>query len=633
MALRTGTSLITGLFILALTWRAVQSQVEVNMEDRVEVFLKDTAQITCMFTSSEGVGGTMISWYMMQGEERRRISYWDSVVTQVDRDTPLTGRVTVNGTVAAGELVLTIRDVQLGDETAYVCVVASLTEGSGEGRTNLRVFETPELPSIEGVHAGISVTNEGLSKIGSCQARNGYPQPNITWYRDQTPLNNKLGEVTVVTQQTVESSGLVTLNSELQLQVVKKDRDATFYCEVSYTVPGGTRMTETNRINITVYYPTTALTVWVESPKRLIKEGDTVEIRCRGNGHPQPPLTFFYDETELANTEDGLVVLQEVTRLHMGTYVCQSFDVDTYEEITNKTELSINYLDPAVLSPKDVGEYEMGEEVSVTCNALSSLPTHTAWFKNGELVAEGHLLKMEAGLESSGTYVCVVTVPDLEGLETSGAIRISVHGPPVITEPQETILEENLDASVTLTCQARGYPTPTLTWTASDSQVLKEVSHDQTEDEVTSVISVKVTSDLTVHCHAVSSQGNDSQVFRIKAISHTSPPAPPTTTTPSTTTTTTATAISGVPGKKVKKEGSGVIIAVIIICLLLLAVLGSVLYFLYKKGKISCGRSGKQDITKEKATKEGVVVEMKSENNEEAVLLQVNGEKKPPGDQ
>ena len=38
--------------------------------------------------------------------------------------------------------------------------------------------------------------------------------------------------------------------------------------------------------------------------------------------------------------------------------------------------------------------------------------------------------------------------------------------------------------------------------------------------------------------------------------------------------------------------------------------------------------------TKEKSTKNSIVVEMKSENNEEAVLLQgVNGEKKLPNDQ
>lgn len=43
-------------------------------------------------------------------------------------------------------------------------------------------------------------------------------------------------------------------------------------------------------------------------------------------------------------------------------------------------------------------------------------------------------------------------------------------------------------------------------------------------------------------------------------------------------------------------DNSGVIIVVIIVSILLLAILGSVFYFLYKKGKLPCGRSGKQDM-------------------------------------
>lgn len=38
------------------------------------------------------------------------------------------------------------------------------------------------------------------------------------------------------------------------------------------------------------------------------------------------------------------------------------------------------------------------------------------------------------------------------------------------------------------------------------------------------------------------------------------------------------------------------IIVAIIVCILVVAVLGSVIYFLHKKGKITCGRSGKQDM-------------------------------------
>jgi len=43
-------------------------------------------------------------------------------------------------------------------------------------------------------------------------------------------------------------------------------------------------------------------------------------------------------------------------------------------------------------------------------------------------------------------------------------------------------------------------------------------------------------------------------------------------------------------------DNSGVIIVVIIVSILLLAILGSVFYFLYKKGKLPCGRSGKQEM-------------------------------------
>lgn len=52
---------------------------------------------------------------------------------------------------------------------------------------------------------------------------------------------------------TTESSGLFSVQSELSMMVVKENKDDEFYCEVTYFVPGETRMTESKRINITVY--------------------------------------------------------------------------------------------------------------------------------------------------------------------------------------------------------------------------------------------------------------------------------------------------------------------------------------------------------------------------------------------
>lgn len=59
--------------------------------------------------------------------------------------------------------------------------------------------------------------------------------------------------VKIVPSITTESSRLFSVRSELSMKVVKEDKDNVFYCEVSYFVPGETRMTETKRINITVY--------------------------------------------------------------------------------------------------------------------------------------------------------------------------------------------------------------------------------------------------------------------------------------------------------------------------------------------------------------------------------------------
>lgn len=607
--------------------------MNVSMEGRVEVYRGDTAQIACMFSSTEGIGGLQFDWfYVTAASVRQRIYSQQSYLNTVEQGTPFTGRINVTGPGTERGLLLSIRDVQVQDEGEFVCHVKEITGESHEGSTQLRVFETPENPIIEKVTTGISVNNENPTKIGSCETKNGYPRPNVTWYRDNSPLQNKPQEVAVVSLVTIESTGLHSVSSSLNMKVTKEDEDAKFYCEFTFYVPGGTKMMETNRINITVYYPATAIEVWVEPKNQLIKEGDTVEIHCHSDGNPQPPFTFIRGDKELAVEESrqDVLVLREVTRSDGGEYVCSFLDTDTFQETLGRTAFAVQYLDPAVLDPKDTLVMSQGEELKATCNALSSLQTHTLWFKNGEQVAEGHTLTLkDAVYDTAGTYVCVVTVPELDSMETSGMLQVFVQGAPEIRRSVHTAMEEAVGKMVNLSCYAQGYPTPTVMWTTTDAQILRSVSYVETEEGIQSVVSVKVTSDLTAFCNASNALGTDSVSFSIKAIPP--PTSAPTTitTTPTTPTTSQVQTVSAGSPKKVKKEGSGVIIAVLIICILLLAILGSVLYFLYKKGKIPCGRSGKQDLTKESSTNDNIVVEMKSGNTEEAVLLGVNGDKKP----
>ncbi|CAB1352427.1 unnamed protein product, partial [Coregonus sp. 'balchen'] len=560
----------TLMMVLCLFF-AAWAKVDMTMEENVEVYLGDLADIPCQYVFSEQPRAVMIQWFVRNpgSSSRERIYYGDNTQQIVDDGTDFTGRITVSDIGDQEGVLLTIQDVQLTDEREFFCQVNGMAAGNGEGKTHIRVF---------GVHAGISVTNELPSRIASCEARNGFPRPNITWYRDSSPLTPTHGQINVVTLVTRESSGFYTVQSELQYKVAKEDKDALFSCEVSYYVPGGMRTAKSKGINITVHFPTTIIELWKESPQGLVKEGDTVELRCQGDGNPPPPFTFNREQEQetVLEASDDTLVLREVIRGNSGVYQC--------------------HLDPAVVVPKDSEILLKGESLTATCNALSSLETATVWFKNGQQVGTGHMLFLQdATYDTAGEYVCEVTVPSLPGLHTSGSVHIIVQGAPQMKDAdREVEMDEGAGKWVNLSCEAHAHPLPTISWTVTGSQSWREVLTRATEHSTISVVSVKVTSDITAFFPMVTS---------------TAPYSP--------------------------AEGNGVIIVVIILCILLLAILGSVLYFLHKKGKIPCGRSGKQEITKENPNKDDIVVEMKTNTKtEDAGLLKgVNGDKNGTSDQ
>ncbi|XP_067464829.1 cell surface glycoprotein MUC18 isoform X1 [Thunnus thynnus] len=594
------------------------AKVELTMHDSVEVYLGDSAQIPCQYSFTEANNEpsfVMIQWFVRAGgnSARMRIFYGDFSQEMVDNNTDYSGRIDVTSDKHGSRLI--IQDVQLSDEREFFCQVNGLAAGNAEGKTHLRVFAPPEAPVIEGVLTGISVTKELPSKVASCEARNGFPKPNITWYRNNMPLMTVPGHVNVLILVTRETSSFYSVQSTLEYKVVKEDKDAHFSCEVIFFVPGAVRTVESNSVNITVHYPTTMAELWKESPQGLVKEGDTVELRCQGDGNPPPPFIFNREQEPDVDLESrrDVLFLSSVSRKDSGIYQCRPLDTDSYTEVKGEMQLTVHYLDPAVVVPKESEVMLKGEDLTATCNALSSLKTSTVWYKNGKLVGKGNTLHLQdATYDTTGEYVCEVTVPSLPTLHTSGSVHIIVQGgPQLVGVEQEVQLEEATGRMVNLSCEAKGHPPPSISWNIIGSQSWNEVVNKANEHMTHSVISVKVTSDISAQCNASNDMGTEVKAFSIKAIpmvTSTAPFSP--------------------------AEGSGVIIVVIILSLLLLAILGSVLYFLHKKGKIPCGRSGKQEITKEKTTKDDIVVEMKTNTkNEEAVLLKaVNGDKKGPND-
>ncbi|XP_008331318.1 cell surface glycoprotein MUC18 [Cynoglossus semilaevis] len=592
------------------------AKVTLDMNETAEVYLGATAEIRCNyeFTNvAKEPSFIMIQWFVRAvGKSRRRISYMDNEFNIADNETDYTGRIGVSKTEHG--VLLTISDVQLSDNREFFCSVNGLAAGSAEGKTNLSVFAPPEPPVIEGITAGISVTKDVPSKIASCEVKNGFPQPNITWYKNGLSLEPTIGQINVLTL-TWKTKDLYSVQSTLEYKVTKEDKDAQFTCAAIYYIPQGIRTTESNAVNITVHYPTTMVELWKESPQGLVKEGDTVELRCQGDGNPPPSFVFsrVQDVDNELKSSGDVVILSPVTRKDSGIYQCRPVGFDRNTDVKGEVQLTVHYLDPVVVVPKESELMFKGEDLTASCNALSSLKTSTVWYKNEKQVGEGTTLHIQqATYEMTGEYTCVVAVSTVPGMQVSGSVHIIVQGDPQLVGAEEEVhMEEATGRMVNLSCEAWGYPSPSVSWNVIGSKEWYEVVSKSEEHKTQSVVSVRVTSDISAQCNASNDLGSGLKIFNVKAIPRV----------------TSSTPFS-------PAEGSGVIIVVIILSLLLLAILGSLLYFLHKKGKIPCGRAGKQEITKEKTTKDDIVVEMKSSTQTEGTILlkAVNGDKKDPNE-
>ncbi|KAM6159023.1 cell surface glycoprotein MUC18 [Rhynchocyon petersi] len=609
----------------------------------LEVEMGSTALLKCGPSHSQG--NLSLDWFAIHKEKQ-------ALIYRVRRgqSQPEPGEYQHRLSLHGGGPTLALADVTPYDErTIFLC--HSKRPHSKEHRIQLQVYKAPEEPSIQANTVGISVNSKELTEIATCVGRNGYPIPQVTWYKNRVPLKEEINNTHIQSSQIVESSGLYTLHSILKARVVKEDKDAHFYCELSYRLPSGNHMKESKDVTVPVFYPVER--VWLEvMPTGMLKEGDRVEIRCFADSNPPPHFSiskqnFITMEMEEEVTDhNGLLVLEPAQKEHSGLYECQSLDLETMGILSDQQKLLVNYVSDVHVSPA-TPEGQEGSNLTLTCEAESNQALEYHWLreKTGKVLEKGPVLRLyNLKLEAGGSYLCMASVPSVPGLNRTQLVHVAVYGAPRMALKEKKLqVKENEVTS--LTCEASGYPRPSISWNINGT------AHEQGENpqHVLSTLNVLVTPGLLetgVECVASNSLGkNTTLIFLELAYLTTLTPDSNTTTTTGFSTSTHISTSTASPHARAnhtstekklpQPESQGVIIVAVIVSILVLAVLGAVLYFFYKKGKLPCGRSGKQEITLPPPRKSEIVVEVKSEKcSEEMGLLQSSSsDKRAPGDQ
>ncbi|XP_037676272.1 LOW QUALITY PROTEIN: basal cell adhesion molecule [Choloepus didactylus] len=525
------------LLLLALLLGArpdAQAEVHISVPPLVEVMRGEPVALDC--TLLEAHDHFMLEWFLTdRSGARHRLASAELQGSEL-QGTVLSpqGRSPPYELDTQGRLVLA--EAQVGDERDYVCLVTAGAAGTAEATTQLRVYAKPETTEIIPNKGTLSVIEDFAQQIATCISRNGNPAPQITWYRNEQRLEvplemNKEGYMTIRTIR--EASGLLSLTSTLYLRLRKADREASFHCAAHYGLPDGQHgRLDTPAFRPTLHYPTEHVQFWVGSPSTTdgwVREGDSVQLLCQGDGSPSPEYTFFRfqdkEETVLNTNLDGNLTLEGVQRGQGGTYGCRVEDYDAAEdaELSQTRELRVAYLDPLTLSIGDELTLTLGGSAAVNCS-VQGLPTPTLhWTKDSAPLGNSPMLALSSiTFDSAGTYTCEASMPTVPLLSRTRSFKLLVQGLPELraeaTQPQPEGGWTEGD-EVKLICSARGYPEPKLHWSQGGGSPAEPAPGGP--GWVSSSLTLKVTGALSrdgVSCEASNPHGNTRHVFHFGTV-------------------------------------------------------------------------------------------------------------------
>ncbi|KAK2835266.1 hypothetical protein Q5P01_015750 [Channa striata] len=399
-------------------------------------------------------------------------SYPPAIITWLkDGTTFMSNR---NIRVLPGGRTLQILNAKEEDAGRYTCV-ATNEAGETLKHYEVRVYVPPQINKNDIPGEGLAA-KEVKIKVNStltleCAAE-AFPTPALQWYKDGQILwadghvsITANGRIVQIKHAQVSDTGRYTCVATNVAGEDEKDFDVNIQVPPNFNKHGG--------VGGTTSPPGFGGDV------RDVILNNPISLYCETNAVPPPTLTWYKDGQLLSSTDRVLILpggrVLQIPRAQAedtGRYTCVA--------VNEAGEDSIHY-DVRVLLPPVIrgADRDLPNEVTILVNKTAQLECHVdgnptpkiTWFKDGQpissdgshrVLSNGRSLQlMTAQVSDTGRYVCVA---DSVAGSAEKSFNVNVHVPPTLigfSAENVTVVVNNF---VSLSCEATGFPPPTLTW-------------------------------------------------------------------------------------------------------------------------------------------------------------------------
>ncbi|XP_068686466.1 uncharacterized protein [Montipora foliosa] len=336
------------------------------------------------------------------------------------------------------------------DEGAYRCTADNRIKNSATSDVFLTVQYPPNITSIS-LNQTVA---EGDVVLLNCTA-DGNPEPSITWTR-------------------LSGNSIVSM----PMTIAGKQDEGGYRCTADNRI--GSSNATVVFITVQFYRPiNTDLSTNLTTNTVVLNE--TFNLLCHADANPPAKYRLYRDQSSLTNIargqSNGTYLASVGNRVRLVTYKCVPFN--TFGDGPAKTTNITVYYNPTTVSlvantteNKNCSDFLL---VNFTCGASEANPPVENYqlLKNQEILATSSKWTWVKNISEKGNHMYSCRALHPLGNVTSFDVRLTINVPVQISvhviRGGETLTQ---GGNLTLSCNASGYPEPTVTWSKLNADEL-----------------------------------------------------------------------------------------------------------------------------------------------------------------